>query len=183
MGIHRKDRYLKLWFQFCPCLIIVLPCFFKLFLTEKVIQRCQIGWVFFYPSSQFTKSPDPCFRKDLPPLLGIEFSVLKFFLCKKSCFATFKCIVCFAQAAFTKQQIYLHTRKGKNITEYLLKALLWKPLETRVALLLWTGHATKSDEFSEKFQTASTPLIFGKLHCNFFIMDMVACLQVGIRAG
>ena len=37
------------------------------------------------------------------------------------------------------------------------------------------GGATKSDEFSKKIQTAFPPiLIFGKLYCNFFIMDMVA---------
>ena len=34
---------------------------------------------------------------------------------------------------------------------------------------LGKGGATKSDEFSEKFQTAfDPPLIFGKLYCNFF---------------
>ena len=38
---------------------------------------------------------------------------------------------------------------------------------------------TKSDEFLEKFQTAfDPPLIFGKLCCKFFIMDM----QGGMRA-
>ena len=42
--------------------------------------------------------------------------------------------------------------------------------------------ATKSDEFLEKFQTAfdPPPLIFGKLCCKFFIMDMVAFMQGGI---
>ena len=38
---------------------------------------------------------------------------------------------------------------------------------------------TKLDEFLEKFQMAfDPPLIFGKLCCNFFIMDMVAYMQV-----
>ena len=37
----------------------------------------------------------------------------------------------------------------------------------------------KSDEFSEEFRT-TPPLIFGKLCCNFFIMDMVALMQGGI---
>ena len=33
------------------------------------------------------------------------------------------------------------------------------------------GHATKLDEFSEKFQTAlDPPLIFGKLCCKFFMI-------------
>ena len=41
--------------------------------------------------------------------------------------------------------------------------------------------ATKSDEFLEKLQTAfDPPLIFGKLYCNFFTMDMVAFMQGGI---
>ena len=49
---------------------------------------------------------------------------------------------------------------------------------------LGNGGATKLDEFSEKFQTAfdPPPLIFGKLYCKFFIMDMVAYLQGGMRA-
>ena len=36
--------------------------------------------------------------------------------------------------------------------------------------------------FFEKFQTAfdPRPLIFGKLYCNFFAMDMVAFMQGGI---
>ena len=43
-------------------------------------------------------------------------------------------------------------------------------------LRLGTGHATKSDEFSEKFRTAfdPPPLIFGKSCCKLFIIDMVA---------
>ena len=49
---------------------------------------------------------------------------------------------------------------------------------------LGNGGATKLDEFSEKFQTAfdPPPLIFGKLYCKFFIMDMFVCFQVGMRA-
>ena len=49
-------------------------------------------------------------------------------------------------------------------------------------LSLGKGGATKLDEFAEKFQTAFNPppLIFGKLYCNFFIMDMVAFMQGGI---
>ena len=49
--------------------------------------------------------------------------------------------------------------------------------------LLGKDPATKSDEFSEKFQTAfdpPSPLIFGKLYCIFFIMDMVAFMEGGI---
>ena len=40
----------------------------------------------------------------------------------------------------------------------------------------------KSDDFLEKIQTAfdPPPLIFGKLYCNLFIMDMVAFMQGGI---
>ena len=35
-------------------------------------------------------------------------------------------------------------------------------------LVLGTGKVNRSDEFSEKFQTAfAPPLIFGKLHCAF----------------
>ena len=48
---------------------------------------------------------------------------------------------------------------------------------------LGTDGATKSDEFSKKFQTAfdpPPPLIFGKLYCNFFLMNMVAFMQGGI---
>ena len=46
------------------------------------------------------------------------------------------------------------------------------------------GPATKSDDFLEKFQTAfdPPPLIFGKLCCKFFIMDMVAYMQGCMRA-
>ena len=42
--------------------------------------------------------------------------------------------------------------------------------------------ATKSGDFLEQFQTAfgPPPLIFGKLFCNFFVMDMVAFMQGGI---
>ena len=49
-------------------------------------------------------------------------------------------------------------------------------------LPLGKSPATKSDDFLEKFQTAldPPPLIFGKLCCNFFIMDMVAFMQGGI---
>ena len=41
---------------------------------------------------------------------------------------------------------------------------------------------SKSDEFSEIFQTAFNPppLIFGKLCCNFFMADMVAYMQGGM---
>ena len=43
--------------------------------------------------------------------------------------------------------------------------------------------ANKLDEFLEKFQTAFDPsLIFGKLCCKCFIMDMVAYMQGGMRA-
>ena len=49
---------------------------------------------------------------------------------------------------------------------------------------LGNGGATKLDEFSEKFQTAfdPLPLIFGKLYCKFFIMDMIANMQRAMRA-
>ena len=44
--------------------------------------------------------------------------------------------------------------------------------------LLGKGQATKSDDFLEKFQMAyDPPLIFGKLCCKFFIMDMVTFMQ------
>ena len=45
--------------------------------------------------------------------------------------------------------------------------------------IMTIGPATKSDDFLEKFQTAfEPPLIFGKLCCNFFLMDM----EEGMRA-
>ena len=49
---------------------------------------------------------------------------------------------------------------------------VWWDIE---ALQLGKDGCTKSDYFSEKFQTAfePQPLIFGKLYCKFFIMDMV----------
>ena len=38
--------------------------------------------------------------------------------------------------------------------------------------------ATKSDNFSEKFQRAfDSPLIFRKIYCKSFIMDIVAYMQ------
>ena len=41
--------------------------------------------------------------------------------------------------------------------------------------------ATTLDDFLEIFQTAfDPPLIFGKLYCKFFIMDMVTFMQGGI---
>ena len=50
-----------------------------------------------------------------------------------------------------------------------------------LSLSLGKGDATKSDDFLEKFQTAfDPPLIFGKLYCKFFIMDMVTFMQGGI---
>ena len=43
---------------------------------------------------------------------------------------------------------------------------------------LGKGLATKSDEFSEKFQTAfDPPLIFGNYVTIFFMIDMVAYMQ------
>ena len=49
-----------------------------------------------------------------------------------------------------------------------------------------TGHATKSDEFSEKFQTAFDPPHphphFWKIMLQFFIMDMVEHMQGGMMA-
>ena len=50
--------------------------------------------------------------------------------------------------------------------------------------LLEKGPATKSDAFSEKFQTALNPppLIFGKLCCKFFMTDMVAYMRGGMMA-
>ena len=43
--------------------------------------------------------------------------------------------------------------------------------------------ATKSDEFLEKFQTTfDPPLIFEKLCCKFFLMDIFAYVQGGMRA-
>ena len=44
-----------------------------------------------------------------------------------------------------------------------------KHLQPIVDSHLGKGPTTKSDEFLEKFQTV---FIFGKLCCNFFIMDM-----------
>ena len=50
-------------------------------------------------------------------------------------------------------------------------------------LLLAKGPATKSDEFSKKFQTAfDPPLVFGKLCCKFFRTDMVAYMRGGMMA-
>ena len=49
--------------------------------------------------------------------------------------------------------------------------------------ILGRDPATKLDDFLEKFQTAfdpPPPLIFGKLYCKLFIMDMVAFMQGGI---
>ena len=44
-----------------------------------------------------------------------------------------------------------------------------------VCIYLGKGLATNLDDFLEKFQTAfDPPPPFGKLYCNFFIMDMVA---------
>ena len=58
----------------------------------------------------------------------------------------------------------------------------WK--ETIITgLVLGKDPATKSDDFLEKFQTAfDPPLIFGKLYCKFFVMDMIAYMQGGMRA-
>ena len=44
------------------------------------------------------------------------------------------------------------------------------------------GGATKSDEFSEQFQTVFDPPHFRKILLQFFIMDMVAYMQGGMRA-
>ena len=54
-----------------------------------------------------------------------------------------------------------------------------------IYLELGKGKNTKSDEFSEKFQTAfdPLPLIFGKLYCNFFMAGMVAHVREGMMAG
>ena len=47
--------------------------------------------------------------------------------------------------------------------------------EKRYCLAWGKSPATKLDDFLEKFQTAfDPPLTFGKLYCNFFVMDMVA---------
>ena len=71
-----------------------------------------------------------------------------------------------------------------------LSTNLFLPIIAVVAVLVVSncltgkGGNTKSDEFLEKFQTAFDPphLIFGKLCCKFFIMDMVAYMQGGMRA-
>ena len=49
---------------------------------------------------------------------------------------------------------------------------------------LGKGGCTNLDEFSGKFQTAFDlpPLIFGKLYCNFFMIDMVAFMQGSMMA-
>ena len=49
---------------------------------------------------------------------------------------------------------------------------------------LGTGHATKSDEFSEKFQTAFDPhpSFLETYVANFFMIDMVAFMQGGMMA-
>ena len=56
-----------------------------------------------------------------------------------------------------------HKHIWSSILNKVMKCLFLK-------LFLGTGHTTKSDEFSKKFQTAldPPPLIFGKLYCNFF---------------
>ena len=54
--------------------------------------------------------------------------------------------------------------------------------QVNLAAVLGKGGATKSNEFSEKIQTAFEPPHFGKLECNFFIMDTVAYMQGGMRA-
>ena len=50
-------------------------------------------------------------------------------------------------------------------------------------LALGKGPATKSDEFLEKFQTAfDPPSSFLEIYvANFFIMDIVAFMQEGIK--
>ena len=48
---------------------------------------------------------------------------------------------------------------------------------------LGTGDANKTDEFSEKFQTAfDPPSHFQKIILQFVKMDMIAYMQVGMRA-
>ena len=46
---------------------------------------------------------------------------------------------------------------------------VYEGLNAPPIVYLGTGHVNRSDEFSEKFQTAfePPPLIFGKLHCAF----------------
>ena len=50
---------------------------------------------------------------------------------------------------------------------------------------LGTGHATKSDEFLEKIQTAfdPPPLIFGKIYCIFFGKRPVKALYEGPKSA
>ena len=62
------------------------------------------------------------------------------------------------------------TKKNGKIKDLVLNCTIFLPPP------LGKGPATKLDEFLEKFQTAfdPPPLIFRKLHCNFFRMDMLA---------
>ena len=47
---------------------------------------------------------------------------------------------------------------------------------------LGTGGATKSDEFSEQFQTAFDPPSFSEIYIAIFILDVVEYVQGGMRA-
>ena len=58
--------------------------------------------------------------------------------------------------------------------------LPWRSSSQKIMGTESKGQATKSDEFSEKFQTAfdPSPLIFGKLYCIFY--DRYGCIYLHI---
>ena len=150
---------------------MAIPCPFTLFSTDKIIHSCQIGWVFFSNLQSLQFFRDTVFRLNF------------------SCVRNHVLQLLIALYVLPRLPDKMQNDKYNYLPGLKVKTLLNTPRpcygntnEMWVAPPLGTGHATKSDEFPEKFQAAfdPPPLIFGKLCCKFVIMDMVACMQGGV---
>ena len=125
---------------------MAIPCPFTLFSTDKIIHSCQIGWVFFSNLQSLQFFRDTVFRLNF------------------SCVRNHVLQLLIALYVLPRLPDKMQNDKYNYLPGLKVKTLLNTPRpcygntnEMRVALPLGTGHATKSDEFSEKFQTAFDP--------------------------
>ena len=168
MGIVRKDRYLKLWFLFNPCLIMAIPCPFTLFSTDKIIHSCQIGWVIFcnLQSLQFVR--DTVFRLNF------------------SCVRNHVLQLLIALYVLLRLPDKMQNDKYNYLPGLKVKTLLNTPRPcygNEGSTALGNGSRYHIGWIFGKIPNGLwPPLIFGKLCCKSFIVDMLAYMQVGMGA-
>ena len=139
---------------------MAIPCPFTLFSTDKIIHSCQIGWVFFSNLQSLQFFRDTVFRLNF------------------SCVRNHVLQLLIALYVLPRLPDKMQNDKYNYLPGLKVKTLLNTPRpcygntsEMRVAPPLGTGHATKSDEFPARFQTAVDP------HTEWSISQEIMCMH------